>query len=186
VSRDVTAAFVEQLDAPSKQPVLFFEGEFKSGTVYLWTGMGEIDWDGKTWSGVGSLGNASNVREIGGIAASGITVSLADIDNAALPIILNEVESGAAGSVWYGFIDDSGAVVANPLQAFVGRLDVPSFEDSGSGSKVSITYENRLRDLLRARELRYTHGSQQRVYPGDLGFEYVPSLQEWNGKWGRT
>lgn len=186
MSRNVTPEFVEQLDAASKQPVLFFEGDFKGGTVYLWTGLGSIDWDGKTWSGVGVLGNASNIREIGGIAASGITVSLTDIDNAVLPIILNEVESGSSGSVWYGFIDDSGVVVADPLLAFVGRLDVPSFKDSGSGSKVSITYENRLRDLLRARELRYTHGSQQRDYPGDLGFEYVPSLQEWNGKWGRA
>ena len=33
-------------------------------------------------------------------------------------------------------------------------------------------------DLTVARTWRYTHENQQVLYPGDLGFEYVTSIQD--------
>ena len=38
--------------------------------------------------------------------------------------------------------------------------------------------------LKRSRERRYTHDDQQIDFPGDLGFEFVPKLQELNLVWG--
>jgi hypothetical protein len=51
---------------------------------------------------------------------------------------------------------------------------------------VSISYESRLIDLERSRESRYTNEDQQRAFPGDRGFEFVPSLQDLSLTWGRA
>jgi len=79
-----------------------------------------------------------------------------------------------------------GALVADPAIAFAGRLDVPEIDDNGQTATITISYESRLVDLERPRERRYTHEDQQIDYSGDLGFEYVAAIQEWNGVWGRS
>lgn len=183
--RELTAAFIAELEKETKTVAIFFEGEFATGTVYLWSGLGEIDFDGKTWVGFGGvLTSISKVKETSNIRADGIIITLSAIDETIRSLILQEVQQGKPGTLFIGFLDDSGAVVADPAIAFEGRLDVPTQRDTGQEITVSITYENRLRDLERVREYRYTHESQKLLYADDLGFEYVPSLQDWNGKWG--
>jgi hypothetical protein len=59
-------------------------------------------------------------------------------------------------------------------------------DEQAETATVSISYEGRLIDLERPRARRYTHDDQQIDFPGDRGFEYVPTLQEWNGVWGRS
>jgi hypothetical protein len=185
MSRGQTSAYNDELEAVSKTPILFFEGEFTGGIVRLWSGLGTISWDGNDWAGAGALAKISPIRDESNVSVRGMTVTLRNIDNAWIPAVLAEAKSGAYGKVWTGFIDDDGSVVADPLLSFVGRLDVPSISDSGGKCRVTISYENRMRDFRRKNVLRYTHDSQQRLYPGDLGFEYVPSLQEAKITWGR-
>jgi len=184
--RDLTAGFIAELEARVKSVAIFYEAEFASGGVNLWTGSGEITWDSKTWTGVGSIIQISSVTETSDVRADGLTFTLSGITEAIRSIILQEVRQGKPGTVYIGFIDASGAVVADPANAFEGRLDVPKMDDSGTAISVSIAYETRLRDLERVREERYTNQSQQVNHPGDIGFEYVPSLQDWNGIWGRA
>ena len=184
--RDLTAGFIAQLEAKKKEVAIFFQGDFASGTVYVWTGIGEIDWNGQTWTGLGTVLNITQISETSGVRADGILLSLSAITEEIRSIILSEVQQGKDGKVIIGFIDDAGDVVADPACAFDGRLDVPKMADGGPSITVSLAYETRLRDLERAREQRYTNESQQTLHPGDVGFEYVPSLQDWNGVWGRA
>jgi len=186
MNRGFSSLFIEELGKKTKSLVVFFEGEFASGVVNLWSGLGNIPWDGKTWTGTGGLGTITPIEDSSDIRATGINVSLSGMSSELISIIMQECRTGKGGKVWLGFINSSGNVIADPALAFIGRLDLPDIEDAGTTCNITIAYENRLRDLERPRELRYTHESQQRLYPGDLGFEYVPSLQEWNGKWGRS
>ena len=55
MSRDLTVAFAAALAEPQLRPVLFFEGQFASGWVRIWSGLGEVSWNGQIWSGAGSL-----------------------------------------------------------------------------------------------------------------------------------
>lgn len=187
MARNLTAGFITELQAQIKSPAIFFEGEFKTGTVHLWTGLGDIDWNGETWlSSGGLITNVSQISETSDVRADGIVVLMSGISEIMRSLILSEVEQGKPGTVYIGFINDSGAVVADPANAFEGRLDVPSMKDGGSAISISFAYETRLRDLERVREFRYTHESQKILFDDDLGFEYVPSLQDWNGVWGRA
>ncbi len=184
--RDLSAAFIEQLEAEVKSVAIFFEAEFASETINYWTGFGSIDWDSKTWIGIGNIIKVSQISETSDIRADGLVFTISGISEESRSIILSEVRQGKPGTMYIGFIDDDGTVIVDPAVAFEGRLDVPKMTDSGATIAISFFYETRLRDLERVRELRYTNESQQQIHPGDIGFEYVPSLQDWNGVWGRA
>lgn len=186
MSRNLTASFIQQLEAGSKTVIVLYEGEFTTGTVYLWSGIGNIEYDGNTWVGVGTLAGIESIKETNGIKANGVRVTLSGIDATLRSAVLDEVRQGNAGTIYIGFLDDTGAIVSDPAVAFDGFLDVPNILDNGKDITISIAYESRLRDLERVRELRYTNESQQIRFPGDKGFEYVASLQDWNGKWGKA
>jgi len=184
--RDLSAGFIAQLQAEVKCIAVFFEAEFASGTIRYWTGYGDIPWNSQTWNGVGNIIKISQVSETSDIRADGLVFTLSGISEEIRSTILQEVRQGKPGSVYIGFIDDNGDVIADPATAFEGRLDVPKMQDAGPTIAISLAYETRLRDLERVREERYTNESQQVNHPGDVGFEYVPSLQDWNGVWGRS
>ena len=186
MARSLTSGFITELGEVVKSPAIFYEGEFASGTVYLWSGLGTISWNGQTWTGVGTLVSISQVQETSEIRADGIVCILSGIDESIRSLVLSEVRQGKPGIIYIGFIDDSGAVVADPANAFDGRLDVATMQDGGDAIAISLSYETRLRDLERLREFRYTNESQKLIFSDDVGFEYVPSLQDWNGTWGRS
>jgi hypothetical protein len=98
--------------------------------------------------------------------------------------VLQSVKQNALGRVWLGFLSN-GSVVANPWLVFEGRLDVPIIDEQADTCSIAITYESRLIDLTRARSRRHTDQDQQAEYAGDLGMEYVASLQEKEIPWGR-
>lgn len=49
---------------------------------------------------------------------------------------------------------------------------------------IELMYEDRLVDLERPRERRYTHEDQQIRLVGDKGFDQVPELQDAQDTWG--
>ena len=76
--------------AQNKSPIVFYEGEFNSGTVNLWTGLGDIDWDSKTWIGTGNLFTITPLEDATDIRATGITVSLNGMSSEIVSIVLQE------------------------------------------------------------------------------------------------
>jgi len=184
MARDLTASVITQLQAASVEVGILFEGEFASGWVRLWSGIGNLSWDGKTWSGVGTLLGISAIDETSEIRASGLTVTLSGVPSDLLAAALGDARSGKTGRVYLAFFS-GGSVVADPVLQFQGRLDVPAIEDGEDTSTIAISYESELIDLERARERRYTPEDQAIDYPGDLGFAYVASLQDAQITWGR-
>lgn len=184
MSRGLAAGVISEIAAPSVQPILFFYGSFATGDIRLWSGLGNITWDSQTWLGAGSLIQISNIDEPGEIKAQGIVVTFTGIPADFISLVLQSVKQNALGRVYLGFLS-GGSVVANPWLVFEGRLDVPIIDEQAETCSIAITYESRLIDLTRARSRRHTEQDQQAEYPGDLGMEYVASLQEKEIPWGR-
>jgi hypothetical protein len=162
------------------------EIEFASGTVRAWTGVGILQWNGYDWTGVGHLGGISPIEETSEVRAAGVALSLSGIPSALVASALGDAERGRPVTVWLAFFDDDWAIVADPYQAFSGRVDVPVIDEGGETATITIQAESRLIDLERPRTRRYTDEDQQDAFPGDRGFEFVTSLQEWSGVWGRS
>lgn len=186
MSRELSSGFDGQLGAATKEPLLFFEGVMKTSIVRMWTGIGEIEWNGQTWLGAGAMASVSPVRETSEVVAEGLSVTLAGIPTDLLSLVLNEVQQNNTGRIWLAFMDDDGSIVADPALAFVGRLDTSNVRDDAESLTVTIQYESRLRDFERNRSFRYTTESQETLFADDKGFDFVPSLQEWNGVWGKS
>lgn len=190
--RDLTGAMQSAISAQRLRPVFFFEAQFTSGYLRLWSGLGSKTWNGQTWTGTLKSQNpdtvivsVSAITESLEVAANGIRLQASGIPSAMVTKILDECRQNYPVTVWMGLIDvDSETLIVDPTQAFHGRMDVPTLSDAGETCDVQLTVENALIDLQRPRERRYTHEDQQIDHPGDMGFEYVASLQEVNLAWG--
>jgi hypothetical protein len=186
VSRNLSSGVQDAISAAQVSPIILFEGSFASGTVYVWSGYGDLAWGGNTYVGVGTLGAISSVAEASEVSAKGITVTLSGIPSDMISLVLSDVRQGAVGKVHMGFLNSSGAVIDDPILMFEGKLDIPSIQEGADTSSITLSYESRLIDLQRARESRYTNEDQQRAFAGDLGCEYVASLQEFSVTWGKS
>ena len=194
--RNLTAAVLAQIKSQQLSPVLFVQMLFSSGYIYLWSGTGSItaampqgqapgSGSNQTWTGVGNLGAISAITDTGDVSAAGITFSLSGIPSALLTSALGQVRQGNPVFVWQAFLTTAGAIVASPYQAWAGRMDTCTIDDNPDTCMISISAENRLLDLNRIVERRYVSMDQVIDFPGDTGFDFVPTIQEISIVWGR-
>lgn len=186
MSRNLTAGMVTEVQADNVRPILLFEGVMESGTVYYWTGYGNLSWNAQTWVGTGSLIEVSNVDETDDIKAQGTGVRVKGVDPTMVSLALQSVASGKAGIIRLALLNSSGAIIADPKILFKGRLDGAEIDDSNYEDPfINLQYEHELVDLERPREWRYTDEHQRKLYPGDTGLRYMTSLQDKVLYWGR-
>jgi hypothetical protein len=177
---------VAQLSASLIRPVLLLQMHFTSGDAFMWSGIGNLQWNGQTWLGMGTMGTISPIEESSEIKATNVTFTLSGIAHDMVQKSLGEMRQGYPVKLWFGSLGDANNVLADPLQIFAGRMDVPTIDDGATTSTISIAVENRLIDLNRSRERRFTDQDQQIDHPGDLGFQYVQFIQTWSGTWGKA
>jgi hypothetical protein len=184
MARNITTAFTNEVDANVLSPFIAVHLAF-SDEVNMWTGYGEITFGGKTYLGMGNFLGVSIGSETTELKASGVDLSLSGISSEFVSLSLNEDYQGNAAQVYFGVLDSSGAVVADPYMVFEGRMDVMSLSDGGQTSSISLSAEAQLIDLERSGVRRYTPQDQKIDYPNDTGFDFVPSVQELTVSWGR-
>ena len=89
-------------------------------------------------------------------------------------------------TIFMGYVMGGTNEVAGTLTIFKGRMTSLVINDTPEGSTVTIDAENRLVDLDRPSNLRYTKESQNFLFSGDTGFNRVASLQDKQINWGKT
>jgi hypothetical protein len=105
MARNLTDAVAAAAHAALVRPRIFYEGEFASGTLNLWSGIGPIDWDGKTWTGAGQMLGIGMIGETSELRAVGFEVSLSGEATAMLSANLGNARQGLPGMVWLGFME---------------------------------------------------------------------------------
>lgn len=186
--RSMSPGMLAALQATQLLPAIFVSLQFSTGTVYIWSGLGNLTWNGHTWTGVGSLGGISPIQEGATVDASGITLTLSGIDNALLADALQNLQVGLPVTIYLGLFDNASptSLLPDPLVAWAGRADQPTIDVGAETATISIACENRLIDMDVAVDRRYTHDDAQIDHPGDLGFQFVNSLQDLIIYWGRV
>ena len=185
MSRDLSAGVISAIEDSQVRPFYLFQGEFVSGTVRAWNGIGDLSWNSQTWGGLGSMLFFSSVEETSDVKAAGMTVTLNGMASSNISLALSDCRQGYSGKIYLGFFDSSNAIISSPYLVFSGRLDTVSIDEGPDTSIVTLNYESRLIDLQRTREIRYTDQEQQRMFSGDLGLEFVADLQDKVLNWGR-
>lgn len=177
MARDLHADYTTAVTSAELAPILLFKAEFDSGDLNLWTGVGDIVWNSDTYTGAGNLLEVTAVEETQDLKANGVQFTLSGISASIIATALTEDYQGRDVSIWFGLLE-SGAVKADPFLLFKGRMDVMTIDESADTATIMLTAESVLIDLERPNERRYTDEDQQTEYAGDLGFEFVASLQE--------
>lgn len=104
--RALTAAMLAAMQSGALRPALFYEGEFDSAGspayLRLWTGVGNIDWNGYTWTGGTKLLGISPIKETINLQAVGFQVSMAGIASADVSRALQSMRKKRSGKLWLG------------------------------------------------------------------------------------
>lgn len=179
MSRGVTAAMQAAAEAVPAYPILLWEGLFDSGALRLWSGYGDLAWDAKTWTGAGDLIGVDPAAEVTRIVAAGGTFRLNGIPADLLGLALDEDYQGRPCTLYFGMLDAmAGAVVADPIPVFSGRMDVMELDDGGETASIVLSAENLLADLGRAPGMTYTDENQKSLYPDDEGLAFIAAIQD--------
>ena len=185
MARNLSAGFIAAATSSSCKPIFFFEAVLTGLTLRLWSGIGDLSWDSKTWLGNGWIQEFPAVQESTDLGSTGMDVTLAGVPEALISTVLNNAQQNSVGRLWIGFLDSSDAVIADPYLAFEGKLDIPTIDNQTAGPTITFAYESTLVDLDSSKEYRYTPESQKIFAPNDKGFGYVASIAKgWKGQWG--
>ena len=166
------------------RPIYLIDMEFTSGSIYFWSGVGNLTFNSNDYLGAGDLISIGSVTETSELQANGATVTLTGIKQSLVSIARDEPYQGRPLTIRLGALDDSGDLIASPVIIFSGFMDVMTIADEGDFSTISISVENKLIAFERASVRRYTSEDQKIDYPSDKGFEFVTKIQEKEIIWG--
>lgn len=164
--------------APVVAPVILCELDFATGAFRVWSGLGTLNWAGRSFEGIGDIGAMGEVEETVELRAVRLTLALSPVPQEVIDIALSERSYRLRPArLWLALLGDDGAFAADPFPLWAGIMDTMEVVD-GAEPRVTLACESRLVDLERAEVRRYTDADQQAEYPGDRFFEFVPALQD--------
>ena len=206
MSRELSPNTIENIEGDIVYPFFATELNFSSKTIRMWTGQGTLVLDnGTEWFGLGQLLNISSIEETSEMAVKGATVGLSGIPSELLSLALSEPYQGRVAKIYFGtfsygsLLQQSGSYILQQdgsrinlqegskgfNELFSGYMDQMNIEEGGEASTITMSVENKLIDLERARVGRYTSGYQKSIYPNDLGMDFIEDLQDKQIPWGR-
>lgn len=158
-----------------------------SGVLYVWSGYGDLAWNGNTYLGMGKLAKVGTVQEDSGVVAQGMSIGLEGVSSDDLSDALADVTQGQPANLYVVLLDANRNIIGTPIASYAGLTDAVSVSQDPDGNcGVSIALENRLTQLQRNREYRWTNAQMQELYPAEQGFIYTANLQNYIALWGDT
>lgn len=185
MSRTVTPAFETASLDEVIRPLVLIDLDFASGFVRVNSTPYAVTYGGNTFQGAAKIGELSPIEETSDIQATSVALKLYAIPRDLVSLALAEHYQGRAGTIYLGLMNESWQLIADPITAFLGRMDVMSIS-LGETASVSLTLESRFADWERPRIRRYTTEDQAAFEDAtDSFFDYAPTMVEKTVKWGK-
>ena len=181
----IDTAISNRLGADAQTMFFAVKAEFDTDDIRVWSGTDDITVNSETYTGAGSLLSISGVEEDLELKSSGLTIALSGMDATVLDYALTENYQNRPITLFLGFQMGGSNESAGELTLFKGRMTSLNIADTPDGATVTIDCENRLVDLDRPSNLRYTVESQEFLHSGDTGFNRVQSLADKQIAWGQ-
>lgn len=156
---------------------------FDSGTFAVFSGIGNIDFDGVTYRGIGqilSIGQTTASIESG---KSGLSITLSGIDPEVIAIAELEEFQRRRVTVYIATLDGEGQLISTTV-FFDGLADDMETNDDPTGPVLTLYCEQRALDLARPRPFKYLPEDQKKRHPGDTFFDLVAAIQNRDDVWG--
>lgn len=185
MSRTLSTAMQAVATAEVVRPIYLVDLEFASGSIYLWSGLGDLTFNSNTYLGAGDLLAVGAVQESTDLTAAGAQITLGGIKQSLLLLARDEPYQGRPLTIRLGAFDENGDLISSPVIMFSGFMDVMTIADAGDTSTIVVTAENKLIAFQTTSVRRYTAEDQKIEHPADKGFEFVAKIQEKEIVWGR-
>lgn len=185
MSRTLSTGMQSATTSDLVRPFFLVQLHFDTGTLYLWTGNGNLIHGGQTYVGAGDLLGISSFEEKSDLGAVGATITLNGVKTSLVQKARDEDYQGREVYIRLGAFDSSGNIIADPVTMFSGFMDTMTINEGAEYSDINLTLENKILQLDRTMERRYTDSDQKLDFPTDDGFEFVSTLQEKEIVWGR-
>lgn len=180
------ASIVNRLGADEQALFFAVKAEFDTDDILVWSGTDDLVISSETYTGAGSLLTVSTVEENLELKSNGLSIALSGMDSTIVTYAITENYQNRPITVFMGYVMGGTNEVAGTLTLFKGRMTSLIINDTPEGATVTIDAENRLVDLDRPSNFRYTKESQNFLHSGDTGFNRVTSLQDKQIIWGKT
>ena len=189
MARDITSAFNTAITNQVVKPIIALELDFSDGILRLWNGYGNltmtVDGSSQTFTGQGDMLGVSEVEESSTLSMSGVTLTLAGIKSSLISTALGANYTNRNGSIYLGLFDTSNNVIADVYTLFKGKMDVLNIQEGAETAVITLKLESRLITFEKPANRLYTLEDQQVDFSSDLGFEFIPDLQDKEIIWGK-
>lgn len=185
MTRTLTAGAETASLASHVRPVVLVRIELTSETLRLTSADRTITFASADYLGVGDFGKITPFGEPTDLSVDGVALELSGVPSDYITIATGENVQGRPVYLYLGFLNDSYALIADPVLIFRGRLDTMEVT-LGETATVTVRAENRFADWDRPRIRRYTDQDQRARFPTDKGLEFVAQTTEREIVWGRA
>lgn len=156
------------------------------GFVYLWSGTGDLVWDGNTYVGRGALGSLGQIEESSELEIGQRVMTLKGVDPEATQFLAANVRNRTA-TFWLACLDRQGKVIRDPYLLEEVLMDGQSLPVDEQGRvSVQITAYSGFWNLERAQDIAWSTEEAKLDYPDETGFDMIPSLVNKETKWTLT
>lgn len=183
--RDLPLDLSADIASPRLQPFLAIHIATPD-PVYGFTGKGTIRFNDADWTGYEGIASVDTIGESTDGSATGVTATLYRIPTEFREDLADQAVRGVAFELYVGTFDDAFQTVRAFKRVWKGTLQTYDISDNGESLTVKVGGESRAIDQRRPAIKRFTDEYQQRKYPGDRFFEYVPRLAEVPVLWAKA
>jgi hypothetical protein len=155
----------------------FAEFQFTTGTARFTSWNTSLDWGGYTWTGAGTMGSVTPVKQSEKLQSMALDFTLTVADPAVIAAALSEAETYRNKPVYlYTAPMNDGAILGTPILTWQGVMDQMSLSLETSGGSVSLRCLPAADKMSVAQNLRINDATQKAAYPSSRGFEYQSGL----------
>ena len=180
--RVIDPAIISMLESSAAYSVAIlvnieFPGEESAvdGPLRFTTKLDNIEFNGETYFGAGSLGSVSMPESDGELSPATYKVELSGISDEILEAVAQVSYMNHKATAYIQFMDADYNDISTPQILWQGLTDGADIS-IGKVSTVVINVRDRLADWARAKLESYTNGDQIRLHPSDKGFEFVSQV----------
>jgi len=176
---------LEQSEAAKNHVIYFVKLRFDSADVNLHSGLGEIVFNGDTYTGTGALGSITGIEETVELGRSPVTLTMSGLPTTLIAALINEQYQGRTSIIYQGYVDMSTyRLIDTPVIIHRGLMDTPDIVQ-GKELIVSLKIESRFAQWDKAQVRRFTSEDQRSRYPIDTGFSFVEVSVDKSIYWGQ-
>lgn len=183
MTRGIDASTIAELAKDDFNLATLIKLEF-STALYL------TDWDrnisalSATWTSSSHFLSAGDATETSELRVNTIDITLSGVEQSYVSLFLSQDYIDRPVKIYRAVLNDSDAVIGQPILVFDGLMTGYSIEDTETTSDVTVNCASHWKDFEKENGRKTNDNSQKIHFPNDDGFEFAAKTVK-DLRWGR-